>query len=128
MTEPGTREGTAALHDVIAERERQKAEEGWTLEHDDKHDCEEMRFAAACYCLGATELEIEFAYGSPNRGGTLNTVRGHASRGLWPWDREWWKPHKTRRNLVKAAALLLAEIERIDRAEAARSVLSTEGR
>lgn len=38
-------------------------------------------------------------------------------RVLWPWDREWWKPKDRRRNLVRAAALLIAEIERLDRAE-----------
>jgi hypothetical protein len=35
---------------------------------------------------------------------------------MWPWARQWWKPTGARRDLVKAAALLLAEIERIDRA------------
>lgn len=34
----------------------------------------------------------------------------------WPWDASWWKPNARRRNLVKAGALILAEIERIDRA------------
>lgn len=28
---------------------------------------------------------------------------------------EWWKPTNRRRDLVKAAALILAEIERLDR-------------
>jgi hypothetical protein len=35
---------------------------------------------------------------------------------IWPWDRKWWKPTDRRRDLVKAAALILAEIERLDRA------------
>lgn len=34
----------------------------------------------------------------------------------WPWHRVWWKPSTRRRNLVKAGALILAEIERLDRA------------
>jgi hypothetical protein len=34
----------------------------------------------------------------------------------WPWPESWWKPTGDRRNLVKAGALILAEIERIDRA------------
>jgi hypothetical protein len=29
---------------------------------------------------------------------------------------EWWKPTNRRRDLVKAGALILAEIERLDRA------------
>lgn len=39
----------------------------------------------------------------------------------WCWDRSWWKPTTPRRDLVKAAALILAEIERIDRAAAAET-------
>lgn len=35
---------------------------------------------------------------------------------LWPWPSEWWKPTDVRRDLVKAGALILAEIERLDRA------------
>jgi len=36
----------------------------------------------------------------------------------WLWGPEWWKPSSDdpRRDLVKGCALLLAEIERIDRA------------
>ena len=36
---------------------------------------------------------------------------------LWPWLSSWWKPSTNRRDLVKAGALILAEIERLDRAE-----------
>ena len=35
----------------------------------------------------------------------------------WPWVRRWWKPTDRRRDLVKAGALILAEIERLDRIE-----------
>ncbi|MNY70647.1 hypothetical protein D3C86_2088230 [compost metagenome] len=35
----------------------------------------------------------------------------------WPWSEDWWKPSpEPRRNLVKAGALILADIERLDRA------------
>lgn len=36
----------------------------------------------------------------------------------WPttWAEDWWKPKNPRRDLVRAAALLIAEIERLDRA------------
>lgn len=80
-----------AARDVLAERRRQVEAEGWTPEHDDEHDDDELAKAAACYALG--------------------------SRKGWPWYGHWWKPSADRRrNLVKAAALLLAEIERLDRA------------
>jgi len=35
---------------------------------------------------------------------------------VWPWGGFTWKPTTPRRDLVKAAALILAEIERLDRA------------
>lgn len=89
---------TRAMRDVLAERQRQIDAEGWTPKHDDEHDAEEMAFAAACYCTADA---------------------GDAPPAVWPWEVQWWKPKDRRRNLVKAAALLLAEIERLDRAEAA---------
>lgn len=33
----------------------------------------------------------------------------------WPWADEWWKPKDRRADLVRAGALILAEIDRIDR-------------
>lgn len=38
---------------------------------------------------------------------------------FWPWQRKWWKPKDPRRDLVRAGALIIAEIERIDRAAVA---------
>ncbi|WP_368537336.1 ead/Ea22-like family protein [Enterobacter hormaechei] len=88
-----------AILDVIAERQRQKAVEGWTSEHDDEHCNGELAMAAVCYI---------------NETGTVN--RNGGKPWGWPWDASWWKPNARRRNLVKAGALILAEIERIDRA------------
>lgn len=81
-----------AISDVIGERARQISGEGWTPEHDDTHVDHELSRAAACYAIG--------------------NIAG------WPWSLDWWKPTDRRRRLVKAAALLIAEIERIDRAAA----------
>lgn len=87
---------SAALTDIIAERQRQQSAEGWTPEHDDEHGKGEMVFAAISYLMAV--------------------VNPNASHGWWPWDIAWWKPTTPRRDLVKAAALIAAEIERIDRA------------
>lgn len=95
------REHTAAIRDVIAERYRQQSVEGWTPEHDDEHGRGEMAMAAVCYI---------------NETGTVNRNGGRPWG--WPWDASWWKPNTRRRNLVKAGSLILAEIERIDRAAA----------
>lgn len=86
-----------ALADIAAERKRQIEIEGWSLPHDDEHVDGAMAFAAACYAIGR------------DRVGTGRWL-------LWPWADEWWKPSKDhRRNLIKAGALIVAEIERIDR-------------
>lgn len=100
-----------AARDVLAERIRQMENEGWTHLHDDEHSDGSMAQAAACYALGA-------ATDNPDRhvmdrfGIEGTPYRIHS---LWPWDRKWFKPHSRRRDLVKAAALILAEIERLDR-------------
>jgi hypothetical protein len=82
-----------ALKDIEAERRRQIEAEGWTPEHDDEHSSGELADAAACY------------------------ARGRQMSSVWPWADEWWKPGTRRRELVKAGALIVAEIERLDRAQ-----------
>ena len=87
-----------AVHDVLAERRRQVEAEGWTPEHDDEHTGFELARAGACYAeYGNWPAHSEIP---PNS---------------WPWSAAWWKPTSYRQNLVKAAALILAEIERLDR-------------
>lgn len=94
-------EVSEAVRDVVAERRRQIEVEGWSSEHDDQHgDCA-LAEAAACYALGAK------LYTAPEY------HDGH--RVIWPFDEEWWKPKDRRTNLVRAGALLVAEIERLDR-------------
>ncbi|EPL8454522.1 LysM peptidoglycan-binding domain-containing protein [Pseudomonas aeruginosa] len=89
--------------DVQAERRRQITAEGWTPEHDDEHADGQMARAAACYALAGSS--------APNDGTAALLVSL-----AWPWDEQWWKPTTVRRDLVKACALALAEIERLDRA------------
>lgn len=89
--------------DVQAERRRQIEAEGWTPEHDDEHSHGQMARAAACYALAGSS--------APNDGTAALLVSL-----AWPWDQQWWKPTSARRDLVKACALVLAEIERLDRA------------
>lgn len=84
-----------AAQDVLTERERQVRAEGWSPAHDDLHDSHEMAHAAACYAYP----ELPALIG-------VNT---------WPWAPEWFKVRDHRSNYVRAAALLLAEIERLDR-------------
>lgn len=92
---------THAELDILEERRRQITQEGWTEAHDDMHDSGQLAEAAACYVCCAHH--------------DWSTADLPAE---WPWAAEWWKPTTARRDLVKAAALIIAEIERLDRAEA----------
>ncbi|MFU3925849.1 hypothetical protein ACM7G2_28620 [Pseudomonas aeruginosa] len=96
--------------DVQAERRRQITAEGWTPEHDDEHADGQMAQAAGCYALHAGGIGTDWPDGRQN-GAAL----------FWPWDRDSWKPTTPRRDLVKACALALAEIERLDRAGISQS-------
>ena len=87
--------GSRAVLDVAAERRRQVEAEGWTPEHDDEHVVGELATAGASYAL------VAVGYG-------LLALR------TWPWPAG-LKPTTPRRDLVKAGALILAEIERLDR-------------
>jgi hypothetical protein len=104
---------TKASQDVLAERQRQVSAEGWTPDHDDEHRDGAMAIAAACYAM----------QGLPSR------VSGELVGKLWPWTGwawKWCKPKDKRSNLIRAAALLLAEIERLDRAAGKAGVPASE--
>lgn len=94
--------------DVQAERRRQVEAEGWTPEHDDEHACDEIAAFACFYAMPPAARDWDAS--STGYGDTLGEA-------ILP---EGWEP-KTgdrRRDLVKAGGLILAEIERLDRAAA----------
>jgi len=90
-------ETVMATFDILKERRRQIEQEGWTPAHDDDHDSGQLADAAACYALNAS------GYGEKR------------FEHFWPFASRWWKPKEPRRDLVRAAALIIAEIERLDR-------------
>ncbi len=79
---------------ITEERRRQVESEGWSRAHDDSHGNGELVEAAVCYAVGNSDR--------------------------WPWDKYWWKPSGRVRDLVKAGALIAAEIDRLQRAEEAK--------
>ncbi|EPY1490535.1 hypothetical protein [Klebsiella michiganensis] len=97
LAEMESRTVTAAATDVLAERQRQVTAERWTAERDDGYQNSELADAAACYAIHAHN-------------------QGFSTPAHWPWSPDWWKQTSPRRDLVKAGALILAEIERLDRA------------
>lgn len=109
----GVKSLSNAVQSVISERQRQQSVEGWTPKHDDKHDNNELAFAASCYAFHSAAASWDF-----EDDGTPYDI--HPAPKNWPWSPEWWKPKNPRRDLVKAGALILAEIERLDRAAAGK--------
>ncbi|MCJ9696913.1 hypothetical protein MOV76_35715 [Rhizobium sp. PRIMUS64] len=89
-----------AMIDVVLERARQVSGEGFSLAKDDAYRDDELVRAGVSYAMQAM---------APLMHGSV------PPEPLWPWNRGWWKPKGRRRDLVRAAALLIAEIERIDR-------------
>lgn len=96
----------ASIALIAEERQRQITEEGWDKEHDDRHDGGELARAAACYATPAYMREF----------GKHDNAVDDAPKG-WPWGKEWWKPNRDDRirELVKAGALIAAEIDRLQR-------------
>lgn len=93
----------AVLRDVVKERLRQVDGEGFRRERDDRYVDGELAAVAATFAANDRWLR----YDSGDRLGAR----------VWPasWDMLWFKSASRRNQLVKAAALLFAEIERLDR-------------
>ena len=103
-----------ALDDVAAERRRQIEELGYTPESDLERQSEgQLRQAAACYAA-----KDDFVYARSDMDATIGGIPSRLSSytELWPWEEECdkRKSHSNRRRLVIAAALLIAEIDRLD--------------
>ena len=97
----------AAARDILVERRRQVETEGYDLVHDDEHACGEIAAYAAFYAMPPAARDwpaTETGYGE---------TFGEA---IVPADWKVPKEGDRRRELVKAGALILAEIERLDRA------------
>lgn len=93
-----------AIDEVIAERRRQVEEEGWSLVHDTNHDAGELCSAGAAYALNAGCIL------NPHNGTPIEDP----TQCGWPFDLSWWKPKDPRRDLIRAAALIIAEVDRMD--------------
>ena len=107
---------TAAARDVLAERARQIVKEGYDPEHDDHHLNDEIAAMATLFIMpeGAREWDAT----STSYGDTM-------AEAMLPYG--WEMPYfgeDRRRQLVKGTAMGLAEIERIDRATAAKDAQS----
>lgn len=91
---------------IAQERERQVKQEGWTAGHDDAHRNKQLAKAANSYLITHCAPDEDAC-------GDLSESRPAWD---WPWAMKWWKPSKDPvHNLVKAGALIAAEIDRLQR-------------
>jgi hypothetical protein len=88
---------------IARERSRQVTTERWSAPHDDRHRRSQLSRAAACYLIAARRKS--------------KITAASAKAFGWPWGARFWKPADDPiRNLVKAGALIAAEIDRLQRA------------
>ena len=81
---------------IVRERDRQTSSEGWTPAHDDTHTHGELAAAAIAYASPFESIKCD----------------------VWPWESDSYKPTTRIRDLVKAGALIAAEIDRLKRCAA----------
>ncbi len=103
----------SGIEQIAAERLRQTQKLGWSPDHDDEHDGD---LAAAAVCYASV----------PYRHQRFSKARNTTPPAGWPWSDDDWKPGKQQddgiiptreriRELVKAGALIAAEIDRLER-------------
>jgi hypothetical protein len=102
---------TKAAVDILQERQRQLQK--YSVDHDDIHTSGQLSFAAAAYAVASNSAVYEEDKLRPAKWDHSYCV--NVDR-LWPWNWTYWKPKNRRQDLVRAGALILAEIERLDRA------------
>jgi hypothetical protein len=101
----GYQNASNAALDVLGERVRQRSAEGEGYDdvHDDEHDGFELTYAAIAYLVDA----IQRARGE---------TPGKNPPSEWPWNPAEFKRKKIKTQFKVAATLVIAEMERMDRA------------
>ncbi|MDY0464478.1 DUF551 domain-containing protein [Pasteurella multocida] len=78
---------------IANERLRQQSEKGFSLNSDTQYTNDELVRAAMCY---------------------LQAQSRHAIMPIfWPWGKKYWNPKDRKENLIRAGALIAAEIDRL---------------
>ena len=94
---------------ITEERLRQIQVEGFTLEHDYHYTDRQLAKAAACYIIAYFHYQVG------------KIIFAEFIRFTWPWDWKWFKPKTPhgdpKRDLVRAGALVAAEIDRLQEEE-----------
>ncbi len=105
---------------IAEERKRQVEKEGWSIAYDSiRHKQGELTDAALCYAtVASAQLRGASVEEWPVEMFNNDTLTD------WPWEKQWYKPApNAERNLVKAGALIAAELDRIRNVDALRGAL-----
>ena len=102
---------------IAEERARQMSEENWNSLHDDQHKNRELAAAALSYLKHyvARAWTFKNELGMPGITDGEETYRSEEMPDSWPWEEGDWKPKNPMRDIVRAGALIAAEIDRLQR-------------
>jgi hypothetical protein len=97
---------------IAIERKRQIEKKGYDKDHDDEWDCGQLALAGAAYAIPPKKRKTEI-------GGDAFSACINYSKVLWPFEYRYYNPTPQNRikELVKAGALIAAEIDRLNRVE-----------
>lgn len=118
---------------IAEERRRQVEVEGWSTAHDDDHSDGALALAGACYALPPEKVHVpriaNSVRGMEDAGYVYHYTRPGPGQVIWPWEPKHYKrtPVDRIRELVKAGALIAAEIDRLHRAAALDAEREEEG-
>ncbi|HLN24208.1 MAG TPA: hypothetical protein VK558_09520 [Patescibacteria group bacterium] len=101
-----TGQNCSVIAEIATERRRQTEAEGHVATHDDNHPGE-MAQAGGLYAYNAGCARTACVVDTSDSGSHIVHI--------WPWEDSSFKPKTVRRDLIRAAALIVAEIESIDR-------------
>lgn len=104
----------SVIAEIEEERTRQVTSEGWTESDDDGHRRGQLAQAAIAFVVSALTQTRMIADGA-SAAQAYSAAQRAPKPSTWPF-RSPWKPKAYRRALICAAALLVAEVERLDRA------------
>ena len=98
----------SAIEMIAEERRRQIEKEGYNADHDHHHEFDELAYAAIAYTLPNPIFNVPLDEDT----GVSMTI---SKFGFWPFHRSEFNPSGNRvKDLVKAGALIAAEIDRLN--------------
>lgn len=105
---------------IAEERQRQIDVEGYSEQHDSRHDFRELTSAATTYIDAAILTANSIEIGNSNEA-SISWHQDNESfewkylKLRWPWEEESFKPTTPLKDLIKAGALIAAAIDRLQK-------------